>query len=33
MFIDITEKNFNTTKEIWENSGIKTYDIPLSAVD
>lgn len=33
MFIDITERNFNTTKEIWENNGIKTYDIPLSAVD
>lgn len=33
MFIDITERNFNTTKEIWENNGIKTYDIPLSAAD
>ena len=33
MFIDITERNFNTTKEIWENNGIKTYDIPLSAVE
>ena len=33
MFIDITESNFNTTKEIWENNGIKTYDIPLSAAD
>lgn len=33
MFIDITESNFNTTKEIWENNGIKTYDIPISAAD
>lgn len=33
MFIDITESNFNTTKEIWENNGIKTYDVPISAAD
>lgn len=33
MFIDITERNFNAAKEIWENNGIKTYDIPLSAAD
>lgn len=33
MFIDITERNFNATKEIWENNGIKTYDIPLNAAD
>ena len=33
MFIDITERNFNTTKEIWENNGIKTYDVPISAAD
>ena len=33
MFIDITESNFNTTKEIWENNGIKTYDVSLSAAD
>ena len=25
MFVDITEENFNETKEIWENNGIKTY--------
>lgn len=30
MFIDITERNFNTTKEIWENNGIKTYDVSLN---
>ena len=33
MFIDITESNYNTTKEIWENNGIKTYDVPISAAD
>lgn len=33
MFIDITERNFNTTKEIWENNGMKTYDVPLAAAD
>ena len=33
MFIDITERNFNAAKEIWENNGIKTYDIPLNAAD
>lgn len=33
MFIDITEVNFNKTKEIWENNGIKTYDVPISAAD
>lgn len=33
MFIDITERNFNTTKEIWENNGMKTYDVPLSTAD
>ena len=33
MFIDIAERNFNATKEIWENNGIKTYDIPLNAAD
>lgn len=33
MFIDITERNFNTTKEIWENNGIKTYDVSLSTAD
>lgn len=33
MFIDIVERDFNTTKEIWENNGIKTYDVPLSAAD
>lgn len=33
MFIDITEENFNETKEIWENNGIKTYDVPLSTAD
>ena len=33
MFIDITEENFNKTKEIWENNGIKTYDVSLSAAD
>lgn len=30
MFIDITEVNFNKTKEIWENNGIKTYDVSLN---
>lgn len=33
MFVDITEENFNETKEIWENNGIKTYDVPLSTAD
>lgn len=33
MFIDITEVNFNKTKEIWENNGIKTYDVSLSTAD
>ena len=33
MFIDITEVNFNKTKEIWENNGIKTYDVPISTAD
>ena len=33
MTVDITERNFNATKEIWENNGIKTYDIPLNAAD
>lgn len=33
MFIDITERNFNAAKEIWENNGIKTYDISLNAAD
>ena len=30
MFIDITEVNFNKTKEIQENNGIKTYDVSLN---
>ena len=33
MFVDITEENFNETKEIWENNGIKTYDVSLSTAD
>ena len=33
MILDITEENFNETKEIWENNGIKTYDISLSTAD
>ncbi len=33
MFIDITESNFNNTKENWENNAIKTYDIPLGTED
>ena len=33
MFVDITEENFNETKEIWENNGIKTYDVPFSTAD
>lgn len=33
MFVDITEENFNETKEIWKNNGIKTYDVPLSTAD
>ncbi len=33
MFIDITESNFNNTKENWENNAIKTYDVPLGTED
>lgn len=33
MYLDITESNFNETKEIWENNGIKTYDVPIELED
>lgn len=33
MYLDITESNFNETKEIWENNGIKTYDVPIESED
>lgn len=31
MKLDITEQNFNNSKELWRKRGINTFDIPLNS--